>query len=127
MRLFYQLNESEQNDALHHCANIVMDDMINEGVKLEPITEEEEELKNKLEEAVNYIANLPLKEDKTNYLLGDPVVSKAIYDIALEMAKSAFYHDESELIIFPSAIKEKEENLLPAPQTNKPKKVSPLN
>jgi hypothetical protein len=130
MKLFYQLSESEQNNALQHCADIVIQDMIEEGIKLDPITEEEERLKEKLEEAVKYIESIPAKEDKISHLLGDPVVSKAIYEIALEMAKSTFYMEPEELIIFTSELsadKVKEENLLPEVNTKKSKKVSPLN
>jgi hypothetical protein len=129
MKLFYQLSEEQQNNALHHCVDVVIDDMIEEGVKLDPITEEEERLKEKLEEAVDHMKQYTSKEEKTNYLLGDAIVSKAIYEIALEMAKSSFYHEPEELIIFTSELsdKVKEENLLPEVNTKKSKKVSPLN
>lgn len=129
MKLFYQLSEKVQNEVLHHCANIVMQDMIEDGVKLDPISEEEITLKEKLEDAIDHIKQFNTKEEKTNYLLGDATVSRAIYDIALEMAKSGFYHDEEELVIFPSSLKseEMEENLLPETTTKKSKKVSPLN
>lgn len=128
MKLFYQLDEKSQNEVLHHCANIVMQDMIEDGVKLDPLSDEEFELKDKLESAIKHIKQFQTKEEKTNYLLGDAVISRAIYDIALEMAKSGFYHDEEELVIFPSTLRQEqqEENLLlEAP--SKPKKVSPLN
>ena len=84
-------------------------------------------LKIKLENAINHIKQFSTRDEKVNYLLGDHDISKAIYDIALEMAKSGFYHDEEELVIFPAAIKTEtvEENLLP--EAPKPKKVSPLN
>ena len=129
MKLFYQLGEEMQNNALHHCVDIVIDDMIEEGVKLDPITDEEVALKEKLENAVDHIQQFQTKEEKTNYLLGDAIVSKAIYEIALEMAKSTFFHEPEELIIFTSELsdKVKEENLLPEVNTRKSKKVSPLN
>jgi len=129
MKLFYQLSEKVQNEVLHHCANIVMQDMMDDGIKLDPISEDEITLKEKLEDAIDHIKQFDTKEEKTNYLLGDATVSRAIYDIALEMAKSGFYHDEEELVIFPSSLKseEMEENLLPETTTKKPKKVSPLN
>lgn len=127
MKLFWQLTEQDQNNVLHHCADLVISDMITDGVHLDPITEEEFQLKEKIEKAVEDIKQFSTKEEKTNFLLSDAVVSKAIYDIALEMAKSAFYHDDDELVIYPSSIKKEEpENLLPE-TTSKPKKVSPLN
>ena len=129
MKLFYQLSEKEQNDVLHHCANLVLQDMLEGGLRLDPITEEEQLLKNRIEDAINHIKDLPTKEEKTNYLLGDSTVSKAIYEMALEMAKSAFYHEEDEMVIFPSALKQEEveDNLLPPVNTKKSKKVSSLN
>lgn len=132
MKLFYQLNETDQNNVLHHCANMVVQDMIEDGVKLDPISEEEFALKDKLDTAINDIEKFQTKEEKINYLLGDAVISKAIYDIALEMAKSAFYHSSQELVIYPDDLKKEElieheeENLLPEINTRK-SKVSPLN
>lgn len=146
MKLFYQLTEKEQNEVLHHCANMVIQDMIEEGIKLEPITEEEFILKDRLDDAIKYIKNLATKEEKTNYLMEDETISKAIYDIGLEMAKSAFYHDEEELVIYPASLKfnsegEEEdvhndkhidhhdsfEDVTPALNTRKSKKSTVLN
>lgn len=129
MKLFFQLDEKTQNEVLHHCANIVMQDMIEDGVKIDPITDEEIALKDKLEEAVLFIKTLPTREEKMNYLLGDDEISRAVYDIGLEMAKSAFYHDTSELVIYPDSLRGEdfpEENLLPE-YSPKSKKISPLN
>lgn len=130
MKLFYQLSEKTQNEVLHHCANIVMQDMIDDGIKLEPLNDEEASLKEKLEDAIKHIKTISSKEEKTNYLLGDAVVSRAIYDIALEMAKGAFYHDDSELVIYPDSLgcdHDDETNLLPETTAPKKKKVSELN
>ena len=52
MKLFWQLTERDQNNALHHCADMVITDMIEEGVQLDPLTDEEERLKERLVEAV---------------------------------------------------------------------------
>lgn len=104
MRLFYQLAETEQNDVVHHCCHMVIQDMIDDGIRLEPVSEEEQDLKNKLEDAMVQIKQFATDEEKADYLFSDPVVSKAIYDIALEMAKSAFYHEDEELVIFPATL-----------------------
>lgn len=125
MRLFYQLNEQDQNNALHYCADIVVEDLIEDGVKIDPITKEDEDLKEKLDAAVEHAKLLESREEKINYLMSDAVVSKAIYEIALEMAKSAFYHDDEELIIFPNALKkvEQEINDIAEPLPKKSKKT----
>lgn len=130
MKLFYQLTHAEQNEALNHCADIVIQDMIEDGVFLDPLTSEEAELKEHIDKALKHTTLLELNEDKEDYLMSDPIVSKAIYDIALEMAKSAFYHDDEEMVIFSSSLTGKPEHeperekLLMQPNT---KKASSLN
>jgi hypothetical protein len=125
MRLFYQLTEQDQNNALHYCADIVVEDLIEDGVKLEPITKEDIDLKEKLDAAVQHIGMLSTREEKAEYLMSDAAVSKAIYEIALEMAKSAFYHDDEELVIYPNALKKVEQEAadIAEPLPKKPKKV----
>jgi hypothetical protein len=99
MKLFYQLQELEQNEALHYCLHIVLDDLIEEGVDIEPVSDEDFLLKEKLDAAVKHINTLTTHEEKEDYLMSDAFLSKAIYDIALEMAKGAFYHEEDELTL----------------------------
>jgi len=108
MRLFYQLSESDKNNALHYCADIVVEDLISDGVKLEPVTNEDIALKEKLDNAIEHIKLLSTNDEKISYLMSDIEVSKTIYEIALEMAKSAFYHDDEEMIIYPNSLKSKE-------------------
>lgn len=131
MRLFYQLTEQDQNSALHYCADIVVEDLIEDGVKLEPITKEDMDLKEKLDAAVAQMQMLSTREEKAGYLMSDAVVSKAIYEIALEMAKSAFYHDDEELVIYPNSLKKVEQDVaadIAEPAPKKTKKVpSSLN
>lgn len=104
MRLFYQLSETEQNNVINHCADIVIDDLINDGVKIETFTEEDEEFKEKLVAAVEHIKIYSTREEKIDYLLDDPALSKAIYDVALELSKNAYYCDSDELVIFPELL-----------------------
>lgn len=132
MRLFYSLPEDLQHEALHYCSDIVLNDMINEGVKLDPTTPEEHELKAKLDAAIIHINTLATKEEKINYLLGNETISKAIYDIALEMAKSSFYADSNEMVVWVDALMDNdddediEDDSIPAlPPT--PKKDHSLN
>jgi hypothetical protein len=99
MKLFYQLQELEQNEALHHCLHMVLDDLIEDGVDIEPVSDEDFILKEKLEAAVKHVNTLTTHEEKEDYLMSDSFLSKAIYDIALEMAKGGFYHEHDELIL----------------------------
>lgn len=131
MKLFYQLTQEEQDDAVHYYTHVVVDDMISEGVNLDPVTEDESELKEKLEEAIKHTKTLATNEEKTDYLFGNDEISKAIYDIALEMAKGAFYHSNDEMVVFIDELScpdemENNEDLLPETNTKK-SKVSPLN
>lgn len=126
MRLFYQLTEQEQQDVVHHCASIVMDDMIQDGIQLEPVTQEDFQLRDRLEAAVNHLKDLVSKEEKIDYLMSDAFVSKAIYDIGLEMAKGAFYHDDEEMVIYPSSLRSEEKALPEISDTFiKQKKIPP--
>jgi hypothetical protein len=125
MRLFYQLTEQDQNSALHYCADIVVEDLIEDGVKLEPITKEDVTLKEKLDIAVAHMKMLSTYEEKASYLMSDTELSKAIYEIALEMAKSTFYHDDEELVIYLNTLKKVDINEadITDPLPKKPKKV----
>lgn len=129
MKIFYQLTQEEQEDAIHYYTHMVVDDMISEGVNLDPASEDEDELKETLEEAIKHIKTLATNEEKTDYLFGNDEISKAIYDIASEMAKGAYYHSSDEMVVFIDELScpdemENNENLLPEANT---KKVSPLN
>ena len=123
MKLFAQLTETDQNNVIHHCADIVIQDMLTDGIKLEPISEEDLDLQAKLEAAIQHVKQFATDDEKAEYLLADPFVSKAVYDIATSMAHGAFYHDLSELVIYPEALKDDQENdiglLLPEVNTVK--------
>jgi len=111
MRLFWQLTETDQNNALHHCADIVVEDLIEDGVKIDPITEDDKILKQKLEAAVDHIKTLSTHEEKEEYLLNDQFIAKAIYEIALEMAKSSYFMNDEERVIYPEALVNNEEEV----------------
>lgn len=123
MRLFFQLNEDEQNYALKHCTNIIVEDIIDGGIVFEPMTDEEASIKQKIDDAVKHIAKFDVVEDKVNYLLNDDVIARTIYDLSLEMAKSAFYHEQNELVIY-TDLKDAEEEPVEQKET---KKYSDLN
>jgi hypothetical protein len=130
MKLFYSLPEELQHEALHYCSDLVLNDIITDGVKLDPITPEEHELKAKLEEAVAHINTLQTKEEKVNYLLGNETISKAIYDIALEMAKGSFYVENNEMIVWIDELvddEEEENNTEDTTPALPPKKDHTLN
>lgn len=140
MKLFFQLTEDQQNDMIHRCVHLVIDDMMEDNIQLEPITTDDLELKTKMESAVAHVKTLATEDEKMEYLLHDNEdVAKAIYDIAIEMAKGSFYHEENETVFYIDEHDEdfiddedvimdgevSEDNLLP--ESSKTKKISHLN
>lgn len=109
MKLFYQLDEEEQNNALQHCADMVIDDLLDGGIDIDPTTDEDARFKERLDAAVEHIKEISEVQEKVDYLMNDPDISAAVYDIALEMAKGAFYHEEGELVIYPDGLVDSEE------------------
>jgi len=104
MKLFYQLNEEQQEKVVKYCMNHVMDDMFDDGLDFDPQSEEDEKIKNKIEDALSKAITQKTKSEKVKILLEDQLVYQAIYSIALEMAKNAFYHEDDELAIFPNSL-----------------------
>jgi hypothetical protein len=108
MRLFNQLSEKEQSNVIEYCADIVIDDILENGVVVDVVSDKEIALKEKLDHALQFADTLESKEQKVSYLLEDIDISTAIFDMAIDMAKTAFYHDSEELVIFPDQLNEDE-------------------
>jgi hypothetical protein len=104
MRLYYQLDAEEQDNVIDHCVSIVLDDIIENGLILEPHCEHEEELKVKFDMAKEHIATIQDPSDKIDYLMNDQDIADAVFDIAMDMAKNAFYHEQDEMVFFPDAL-----------------------
>jgi hypothetical protein len=101
MKLFHQLSEEEKNQAIHYCINLVVEDMIDDGAKVSPETEDEFDFHSKLSNAIVHAKGLATQEEQLKYLLEDDEISAMLHDFALGVAQTAFYHDTSELVIFP--------------------------
>jgi hypothetical protein len=104
MRLFFQLSEQEQSNVIEYCADMVVDDILENGVVVDVVSDKEIALKEKLDHALQVAETLELKEQKVSFLLEDIDISTAIFDMAIDMAKTAFYHDSEELVIFPDQL-----------------------
>jgi len=102
MKLFFSLPEERQDAAINYCTHMTLHDLIDGALKLEPIeTEENEknEMKHKFDEAMEHIKTLPTVDDKMDFLMSDEDISRAIFEIAVEMAKTALYVEEDEFTI----------------------------
>lgn len=135
MRLFNQLSEQEQSNVIEYCADLVIDDILENGVIIDTVSDKEIALKEKMNAALEFAAGLDDKEQQVSYLLGDIDISTAIFDMAIDMAKTAFFHDCEELVIFPAHLEEDDEDTSEEPKTEedalavgiKNKKYSQLN
>lgn len=122
MRLFYQLDPEEQDNIIDHCVSIVLEDIIDNGLTLHPSNDEEISLKEKLDDAKEQIATMITNDEKMDHLMSDGDIADAVFEIATEMAKNAFYHEQDEMVFFPDAIAhehEEEEPKLLSSSVNK--------
>lgn len=101
MKLFHQLSEEEKNQAIHYCINLVVEDMIEDGAKVSPETEDEFDFHSKLSNAIECAKDFKTIEEQVKYLLEDEEISAMLHDFAFGVAQTAFYMDSTELVIFP--------------------------
>lgn len=104
MRLFNQLDEDERADVIDYCVHMVLHDVIDDEVEITADDDEGKALKEKFDAAIKHIETLPEIGDKMDYLMESEDISKAIFEFAIEMAKSAYYHDGDEIVIFPGEL-----------------------
>lgn len=104
MKLFHQLTSEQQDAAIEHCADLVANNAIENGLRLEALNGEEgAELKEQIDslmEELNERTDLQTREEKLQFLMEDEIFADTIMELALEMAHQAFYHDNDELVVF---------------------------
>jgi hypothetical protein len=98
MFLFHKLSEEDQHNAIHYCMHLVVEDMLEEGVQLEPFSEEDKKMRAVLEQVIGEAQNLP-EEQQFEYVVHHAEGGQIIFDIALDMARSAYYPSDDELVI----------------------------
>ena len=110
MRIFGQLNETEQNNAIHHCVHLIVEDMLDSDSfelesekKCEEHQEEDKKIQDHINEILEQAKELP-QEEQFNYILQDQSTGEVIFDIALGMARDAWYPEEEEFVIFPASL-----------------------
>lgn len=99
MKLFHQLIESDQHNAIHYCMHIAVEDMLEDGVEMEPFSEEDKKAKDILVKAVAEALKLEKEDDAFSFMIDHAEAGPLIFDIALDMARGSYYHSDDELVI----------------------------
>lgn len=99
MKLFHQLEKLDQDNVVHYCLHLVIDDMLADGVQLEPFDDEGKQAKEILERVIGEAKKLP-EEERFSYVLDNTDAGAIIFDIALDLARSAYLHSSDEQVIF---------------------------
>lgn len=121
MRLFSQLDEQTQILVLQYCASIVLQDIIDGTLEIEPVSDEDTALKQKIIDAHKQIEKMT-EEEKAKHMISIPEVATAVQEFALEYAKSSWYHDSSESVICTDLLEEEMNEALELEEKAKPKK-----
>jgi hypothetical protein len=98
MRLFHQLEQDDQNNSAHYCMHIVIEDLLEDGVQLEPFSEEDTRMHDVLVKAVEEAHELA-EDQQFHFLVSHKEAGPIIFDIAIDMARSAYYHPDEDLVI----------------------------
>ena len=110
MKLFYQLDPEQKHNAIHYMIDIVIQNMIEDGVETDSDDDEEEiEMKEKMREAFEHIKQFDQYEDKIDYLMSDEDINSILHQIGENMAVGAYYHEDSEMVVFEGEITHEDE------------------
>jgi dTDP-4-dehydrorhamnose reductase len=111
MKLFYQLSRDEQEAAIEHCADLVANNALEKGLRIEVSDDEAgQELKQRLDSMLEELTerkDLKSREQKIEFLMNDQAFADTIFELASEMAHSSFYHTDDELTITMAALAER--------------------
>jgi len=116
MLLFHKLSKEDQYNAIHYCMHLAAEDMLEEGVQLEPFSDEDKRIRDTLERVINEAKQLP-EEQQFDFIVNHKEAGQMIFDIAVDMARSAFYPSDDELVIHYESLrnhqhKQEEETLI---------------
>ena len=133
MKLFSQLTQDQQLLVIRYTTGIVLQDILDGNLVLDPSSDEDNELKVELDKAIKHISKLKDDDQKVNYLMENEVIAGAIQEIALEMSKGCWISNtdgdkSNDMIIDLAELEEeeKEEQEIeePPPLSIEPKKKS---
>lgn len=117
MILFHSLSQNDQHNVLHYCMHIVVEDMLDDGVEIEPHSDEDKRMKVALEQAIAEALKLP-EEEQFEFVVNHQEVGQMIFDIALDMARSSFYASSGEMVIHYEDLRPQEPEENAEPQTD---------
>lgn len=118
MKLFHQLTPEQKDAAVHHCLEIVLRDMIENGIKLDPQNDDEKDIKEALSSALDAVSHLPTTEEKMDALMENEDANHLMHEAAEEMARACYYPDREDMVVFQDELVEEE-----APQEQEKKKM----
>lgn len=98
MLLFNKLPESDRHNVIHYCLHIVVEDMLEGGVEIEPFSDADKTMVAALEKVVEEAEKLP-EEERFIFVASHEETKDYIFDIALDMARSAYYSEADEMVI----------------------------
>lgn len=98
MKLFHQLEESDQHNAIHYCMHTVVEDMLDDGVQIEAFSEEDKKMRAILEDALSEALEAP-EDRRFELLTSHKGAGQYIFDIALDMARASWYHSDEDMVI----------------------------
>lgn len=97
MKLFHQLEEQDQQNSVHFCLHVVIEDLMTDGVELEAASPEDEEARDNLVKIIEETHKLP-KEEQFSFIMNSSA-SELVFNIALDMARSSYYHSDEDFVI----------------------------
>lgn len=104
MQLFHQLDHEDQQNAIHYCMHIIVEDMLEDGVEIEPFSEEDRKMKTILEQVVAEAKQLP-QEEQFAFIVHHEEAGPYIFDISLDMARGTYYHPDDDMVIFHESLR----------------------
>lgn len=114
MKLFYQLSRDGQDAAIEHCADLIANNALDNGLQIEVTDDEDgQELKKRIDtmlEEMSERKDLTTRAQKIKFLMEDQSFADTIFELASEMAHNAFYHSDDELVITLDALNERIED-----------------
>jgi hypothetical protein len=106
MKLFYQLDHEQQHAAIHYQIDIVLQNMLEDGIDIDPEMDDEEEIemKEKLMSLLEQSKQFPEYSDKYDFIMDDEDANAILHNIAEDMAKTCWYANDSECVVYEGEI-----------------------
>jgi hypothetical protein len=104
MKLFHQLTDEQKDAAIHYCLYIILHDVLEHGMHLDPPDDEEREVVETVMAAVEEAKQFTEFEDKVDHLMADDEVNSILHSAAHEMSLNCYYPGGDDMCIFEEEI-----------------------